>query len=205
MATDTQTDVSASAVLMERRHRITVAEYHRMLESGSLGDEPRVELLEGVILDKMTKDPPHVIATDLIDDLLHLLLPPGYFVSMGNPVTIEERDSEAEPDAQVFRGTPRDYAGRRRTQRDAALVIEVSDTSYRVDRGQKWITYAAAGIPVYWVVDLNRRVLEVHSEPAGAGDAARYARSQTFGPDDEAPIVLDGREAARFAVRDILP
>ncbi len=176
-----------------------------MLDAGALGDDPRVELLEGVILDKMSKNPPHVLATDLLQYLFFRLLPPGFFVSMGNPVTIEERDSEPEPDAQVLRGELRDYAGRRRTPADALIVVEVSDTSYRIDRDQKWSTYAASDVPAYWIVDLNRRRLEIHTEPTGDGDSARYARSQTLGPDDEVPLVLDGREVARFVVKDILP
>lgn len=193
------------AVLVEKRHRITVAEFHRMCEAGVFGVEPRVELLEGVILDKMTKGQPHVIATDLIDDLLHRITPAGYHVVMGNPLTIEERRSEPEPDAMIIRGAIRDYTDRRRTPADAALVIEVSETSYDIDRSPKWATYAATRVPVYWIVDLNEHRLEVFTNPAGEGLTAYYAQSQILAPDDEVPLVLDGREVARFAVRDILP
>jgi Uma2 family endonuclease len=193
--------------LFELRHRITVAEYHQMIDAGVFGPEPRVELLEGVIIDKMTKNPPHVLATDLLDDLLHHLLPrgSGYCISMGNPVTIEDRDGEPEPDAMVLRGSPRDYTGRRRTPADAALIIEVSDTSYHYDRFVKRVTYAAARVPIYWILDLNSRQLEVHTEPAGQGEDASYTRVQVPGPDDEIPLILDGREVARFIVSEILP
>ena len=61
------------------------------------------------------------------------------------------------------------------------------------------------GIPIYWIVDLNRGRLEVHSEPMGQGDAAVYTRTQILGPDDEVSLILDGREVARFAAREILP
>ena len=193
--------------LMERRHRITVDEYHRMIESGAFGPEPRVELLEGVIVEKMIKKPPHIIATDLLEDLLHHLIPRGngYFITMSNPVTIEERDGEPEPDAGVYRGSIRDIATRRRTPADAALLAEVSDTSYNYDRQVKWVIYAAARVPVYWIVDLNRRQLEVHTEPNGEGETAVYARTQIFGPDDLVPLTLDDREVGRFLVREILP
>jgi Uma2 family endonuclease len=193
--------------LFDVRHRITVAEYHRMTEAGTFGPESRVELLEGVIVDKITKKTPHVHATDLSEDLLHHFLPrgSGYFASMGNPVTIEERDGEPEPDAMVVRGSLKDFAGRRRMPADLALVIEVADKSYQIDRFVKWVTYAAARIPIYWIVDLNRSRLEVHSEPLGAGEAAVYTRTQILGPDDEVSLILDGREVARFAAREILP
>lgn len=191
--------------LLAQRRRITVEEYHLMGDLGLLGEGRRCELIEGVIVDKMTKNPPHVLATDLIGEIFHRLVPIGFFVSMGNPLTVVERDSEPEPDAQILRGSPRDFLNRRRTQRDAALVVEVADSSYRIDRKSKWSTYAAAGVPIYWLLDLNRRRLEVHTGPIGDGRTGRYETTQLLGPDDEATIVLDGREVARFFVRDILP
>jgi Uma2 family endonuclease len=197
----------APGSLLDFRHRITVEEYHRMVDVGVFGPEPRLELLEGVLIDKMTKNPPHIVATDLLEELLHHLLPrgSGYCITMGNPVTIEDRDSEPEPDAMIVRGNLRDYAGRRRTPADVALVIEVASTSYAYDRSSKWVAYAVARVPIYWIVDLGRRRLEIHSEPAGQGETAYYGLTQVLGQDDEVALVLDGREIARFAVREILP
>ncbi len=131
--------------------------------------------------------------------------PEGYFVSRRSPLTIRDRDGEPEPDVLVLRGKIRDYADRERTPADAALLAEVSDTSYDYDRRAKWVTYAAARVPVYWIVDVNRRRLEVHTEPTGEGEAAVYGRTQIFGPDDEVPLILDGREVGRFPVKEILP
>jgi Uma2 family endonuclease len=207
MATDILDEPSTKNVLFDVRHRITVAEYHRMADADAFGPEARVELLEGVIVDKMTKKTPHVHATDLSEDLLHHYLPRGssYFASMGNPVTIEERDGEPEPDAMVVRGSLNEFAGRRRTPADLALVIEVSDTSYQIDRFVKWVTYAAARIPIYWIVDLNRGRLEVHTEPKGKGETAEYTHTQILGPDDEVSLILDGREVTRFPASEILP
>ena len=197
----------SSGSLLDFRHRITVKEYHRMAEAGVFGPEPRLELLEGVLIDKMTKNPPHVLATDLLEELLHRLLPrgSGYCISMGNPVTIEDRDGEPEPDAMILRGNLRDYTGRRRAPADVALVIEVASTSYAFDRSSKWVAYAVARVPIYWIVDIGRRRLEIHSGPAGQGETAYYGLTQILGQDDEVALVLDGREIARFAVREILP
>lgn len=191
--------------LFEQRERITVAQYHRMIELGIYDSDSRVELIEGVIVAKMGKNEPHMTSTDMVQIVLTSFLPPGFFLTMGNPLTIVERDSEPEPDAQIFRGHPRDYRGRRRTQRDAALVVEVSDSSYRMDRYRKWVTYAGAGVRIYWIVDVNRNRLEVHTDPTGSGPEARYATTQVLGPDDEVGLILDDREVARFAVREILP
>ena len=155
----------------------------------------------------MTKNPPHVLATILLEELFHHLLPrgSGYCITMGNPVTIEDRHGEPEPDVVILRGNPRDYAGRKQTPADAALVVEVANTSYAYDRYSKWITYAGGRVPIYWIVDLGRRRLEIHSEPAGQAETAYYGLTKILGQDDEIALVLDGREIARFVIRDILP
>lgn len=206
MATDTQTlPAPASDPLFENRHSITVDEYFQIIESGALGSEPRTELIDGVIVDKMTKNSPHIIATDLVQYLFIRLVPAGYFFTMGNPVVIEVLNSVPEPDAMVVRGGPRDIRGRGRTPAVTALAVEVADTSYALDRTRKSKLYAAAGIPVFWLLDLNRRRLEIFSNPTGQGDQARYDKVETFEESDEAPLVLDGQEAARFRVSEILP
>lgn len=193
------------AVLLEHRHRITVAEFDRMCETGIFGGNPRVELLEGIILEKTTKSQPHVIATDLIDSLLHRLLPSGYHVVMGNSITMKERDMELEPDAMIVRGAIRDYTHRRRTPADVALIIEVAEPSYRADRHTKYAIYAAARVPAYWIVDLNRARVEIHTDPRGEGETAHYAAARLLDPADEIVLSLDGREVGRFAAREILP
>lgn len=198
---------SIGALLMQRRRRIAVDDYHRIIDAGVFGPEPKFELVEGVIVEKTRKTPPHAATRDLLGYLLPDLLPRGcgYFGSMTTPVTIEARDGQPEPDAAILRGHFRDYASRRRTPADIAQVIEVADTSYDYNRQVKWVTYAAARVPVYWIVDVNRRRLEIHTEPTGEGESAVYARTQVFGPDDQVPLTLDGREFGRFLVREILP
>jgi Uma2 family endonuclease len=191
--------------LLDFRHRITVDEYHHMLDSGVFGPEPRVELLEGVVVDKMTKNPPHNLACDLIQHLLSSLMPNGYYLSMGTSMTIEEREGEPEPDALVLRGKPRDYKDRKRTAADSALIIEVSDTSYTYDRHQKAIVYAAVGVPVYWILDLNRNRLEILTKPVKQEQGSYYSHTTIYGLDDEIPLILDGKEITRFAAREVLP
>lgn len=194
-------DLADDLLLFARRRRITVELYDKMTELGLLTPEDRVELIEGVIVEKMTKNPPHIVATELLGHVLPRLVPEGWYVSSGNPVTLAQSDSEPEPDTQVVRGNPRDYLQRKHGPADAALVVEVSDSSYTFDRRIKWRLYAAEGVPLFWLLDVNRRVLEVHSDPAPEG----YRATQTLGPNDEAALVLDGREVARLRVLDVLP
>ncbi len=212
MATDTQSQTQtetqpmpASDPVYEHRHPITVEEYFQIVNSGALGPEPKVELIEGIIVDKMTKNDPHIIATDLVQILLGRLMPPGYYSSMGNPVIIKARNSVPEPDAVVARGNPRDIRGHGRLPDSTALAVEVADTSYSLDRSRKSKLYASAGIPVFWLLDLNRRRLEIFSNPSGQGDQAQYDKLETFEETAEAPFVLDAQEIARFRVSEILP
>lgn len=197
--------VAGSDPLFEHRHQITVEEYFQIIESGALGPEPRVELIEGIIIDKMTKNHPHIIASDLVQILFGRLMPPGYFSSMGNPVVMEALNSMPEPDAVVARGNPREVRGYGRTPAVTALAVEVADTSYAIDRSRKSKLYAKAGIPIFWLLDVNRRRLEVFSNPTGQDGQARSGKAEVFEENDEAPFVLDGREIARFRVGEILP
>ena len=85
-----------------------------------------------------------------------------------------------------------------------ALVVEVTETSHRKDR--KALTrYAWAGIPVVWIVDLVGRTIEVHSNPTGPAAPAGYRETTVYREGDEIPVFLDGREAGRLAVGELLP
>jgi Uma2 family endonuclease len=197
------------AAVLKVRHRITVDEFRRMAAAGALGHEPRrYELIKGVIVERMSEGADHVQSCMLLEDLLHRIVPLGYVPTMGHPVTDEEDDSAPIPDAMVLRGRIRDYAGRDLTPADAALVIEVSNTSLPRDRGWKKDLYAEMGVPVYWVLNLVDRCLEVYRDPL----RPRGARVATYATEEppksarsQARLVLDGREVARFRVSEILP
>ena len=183
--------------------RLSVDQYHRMIREGILTEDDRVELLEGLLVAKMTKNPPHIVATDLLQAALPRIVPAGWFVSMQNPVTME--DSEPEPDARVVRGQPRDYVGRRAGPGDVALVVEVADTSLPSDRGIKKRIYARAGIAYYWIINLSDGRLEVYDDPTGPAEEPDYRGRRDFGPLDTVPLMIEGREVGRLDVRELLP
>lgn len=195
------------AAILRQRRRVRIAEFHRIAESGLLGDDPRrLELIEGVIVTRMAENPPHMTGCDLVQAVLTRLVPAGYFVSMAHPVTIEGRDSEPVPDAMVVRGAIRDFAGRRRTPADAALVVEVSDTSLDFDRGAKAATYAAAGVAAYYLINLPGRVVELRTEPRADDEGpASYARLRRYRPGSRVPLILDGVTVGHFQAREVLP
>src|SRR2546421_6492315 len=80
---------------------LTVEQYHTMIEAGVLTDDDPVELLEGVLVFKMPKNPRHRLAVRLLLDAINGLLPPGWHTQSQEPVTLE--DGEPEPDGAVVR------------------------------------------------------------------------------------------------------
>jgi len=185
--------------------RLSVEKYHEMIDAGILTDDDPVELLEGVLVYKMPKKLPHRVTTQMTREAIARLLPPGWYVDAQEPVTTE--DSEPEPDIAVIRGERRDYLhlDRHPGPGDVALVIEVSDTTLRRDRGLKKRLYARAGIPVYLIINLPERQIEVYTSPTGEAEEPDYQQRQDYGPDDEVPIIIEGREVGRLLAREILP
>jgi Uma2 family endonuclease len=174
-----------------------------MIRTGILTDDDPVELLEGWLVYKMPKNPPHRVATRLLRQALESLGLVGWYVDAQGPITTA--DSEPEPDAVVVRGDTRQYLDRHPGPPDVALIVEVADTTLARDRTSKKRLYAVALIPVYWIVNLPEKQVEVYSDPTGPGDQPNYRSRQVFGPADEVPVVVEGREVGRLAVRELLP
>lgn len=145
--------------------RFTVAEYQRLGEAGILTEDDSVELLEGLIVPKMTKNPRHDATVDILVQLLLRLLPAAWS-PRGQNVLLTS-DSAPEPDVAVVRGQPQDYWTQHPTAASAALVIEVAESSLQLDRKKRHI-YARAGIETYWIVDLNSHSIEVFTQPKPA-------------------------------------
>jgi Uma2 family endonuclease len=184
-------------------YRLTVKQYEAMAEAGILTEDDPIEFLEGWLVEKMTKNPPHLVATALLLNLINRLLPAGWFLTVQDPIaTLHGRP---EPDLAVIRGEPRDYLGRRPTAKDIAFVVEVADTSLDQDRGLKKRAYAEVGIVLYWIVNLIDRRIEVYTDPTGPAEEPGYRQRRDIGPADEIPVVLDGNEIGRLPVRELLP
>lgn len=183
--------------------RFSVDQYHAMIQASILTEDDPVELLEGWLITKMPKNPRHTLVTQLARDLLASLLPPGWYINIQEPITTAE--SEPEPDVVVVRGERRQYPDHHPGPQDIALVIEVADSSLRRDQTLKKRIYAAAGISVYWIVNLIDGQIEVYSEPSGSHEQPDYHQQQNYGLEDAVPVVVDGQEVGRLSVQDLLP
>ena len=184
--------------------RITAEEFGRMIDRDVFDARRRIELWDGELVETMPKNQPHQFALIQLTRLLLRLAPDDWTVSPEGSIALDETRVPI-PDLAVLRGGPREYQSRRPTAPDAAILVEIADTSIRKDLGPTLTAYAAASISVYWVVNLNARRVEVYDNPTVTADGASYAERREYGPDDEVPVVLDGAEVGRVAVKDILP
>ena len=183
--------------------RFSVEQYHAMIHADILTEDDPVELLEGWLVTKMSKNPKHRVATRLVRQALESVISPGWYVDSQEPLTTA--DSEPEPDVMVVRGETRQYPDRHPGPQDVALVVEVADSSLQRDRSLKKRLYAAAGISVYWIVNLLDGQIEVYTEPSGPTDQPDYRQQQNYGSADAVPIVIEDREVGRLTVQDLLP
>jgi Uma2 family endonuclease len=182
--------------------RWSVEQYHEMLRAGILMDGDPVELLEGWLITKMSKSPSHSGVNRLLSRRVEAIVPPGWHVITQDPITLDT--SEPEPDTAVVRGQIQDHAARHPGPGEVGLLVEVADSSLTRDRGWKKRIYARARIPVYWIVNLVDCQVEVYTQPSGPAEQPDYAQRQELGLDDSVPVILDGQEVGRLAVRDFL-
>jgi Uma2 family endonuclease len=183
--------------------RFTSAEYHRMLDLGIIDREEKLELLDGYLVLKMPQKPGHRTAVTCLSLQLPGRLPSGWLVMTQCPISLGLWNPE--PDGAIVRGGIADYKGRDPIATDFGIVIEVSDSSLELDRTAKGRTYARAGIPVYWIVNVEDGQIEVYTEPNPTANPPEYGSRTDYRPGDTLPIVLAGTVVGTIAVNDLLP
>lgn len=129
----------------------TVEEYHRIAEAGIFDPSERVELLEGKIIWMVAKGTSHRSAVGRTYKLLEHRIGDKACIAIQDPVKLSER-SEPEPDIAVVKIDPLDYADHHPTPTEIYLIIEVADSSLKLDTEIKAKAYSQAGIKDYWVL-----------------------------------------------------
>ncbi len=180
--------------------RLTVDQYDQMVENGILPETNRFELINGRLVEKDVKNPAHSIATECARRSIERLLPPGWCTRQEQPVRIPNRRSEPEPDVSVVRGAVKDYVNRHPDPDDVALVVEVTRSSVAKDRALSRV-YGRGGIPVYWIVNVPRRRLEVYEGPTGGAYPAPTFLAET----EWVELIVRGQVVGQIAVADLLP
>lgn len=191
--------------------RLTVEQYHRMIRQGILREGEPVELLDGQLERKdrsaagenpMTVTAAHATVVGKVDDLNPRFKRFGCHIRIQQPITLPPYD-EPEPDAAIVRGAIGDYTRRHPTVKDILCVIEVADSSLAGDRTRKQRIYANGGIPVYVILNIADREVEVYSQPLpGKG---RYGKCTTLSAKQRLTLPVPQGKQITIPVRQLLP
>lgn len=158
-----------------------------MIDAGVFDSSDKVELIGGFITPMAPVGPEH---NGSLFELTKLFAPVAekFVIALQAIVAVSE-GQVLEPDFALMAPRADKYMTALPRAADVLLVIESAASSIQSDRHVKLPIYAAAGIPEYWIVDLNEKTLEVHREPIGEG----YAHQQTLAGDDVAsPLTCPG-------------
>lgn len=161
-------------------HRLDLESYNHMVSLGALEGEP-VELLEGLLVEVMS--PQSTEHATVIERLTRHLARARARLRVQLPLEVPP-DSEPEPDLALVEGEPSPGSH----PRTALLVVEVSFSSLRIDRGVKAELYGRAGVPTYWLVDVLGKAVEVRTDPSPDG----YRRCELYGLDAVVPSPDEG-------------
>lgn len=155
--------------------RFTLSMFDRVLETGVIGDDPRVELLDGQIVEMEPVNTPHVNRVKDLYDRLQSLFSDRTDIYSQSPIELPQ-DGRPQPDLSILKsGSAREHLP---MPEDVLLLIEVSDSTLEKDRNAKLALYARDGIQEYWIVNLQDDQLEVYRDP----QRERYATSFTVKP-----------------------
>jgi Uma2 family endonuclease len=177
-------------------------EYERLVDIGLFMGE-RLELLDGVLVVREPQGSPHAAIAGTVGGVLAAAFGRGWHARLHSPLALGDF-SEPEPDVAIVAGESKDYIAAHPST--AALVVEVADSSLRLDRRFKAAIYARAGLREYWIVNLVDRTVEVHREPqapAGAAEDWSYRTIDVLRPPSHVTPLAIPRSP--IAVADLLP
>lgn len=160
----------------------SVDEYHRLIDAGFL-DNKHVELLDGEIVEMSPEGIPHADLSDEAATYLRGLLGDRAKVREGKPITLSNQ-SEPEPDLCICQNIR--YNAHHPYPENIFWVIEYSNSSLEKDLTVKLLTYAAAAIQEYWVVNLKARKVIVFRDPADR----EYQQKQTLSQGNITPLAF---------------
>jgi Uma2 family endonuclease len=151
-----------------RRRRFTVDDYYRIGAAGVFGENDRVELIQGEIIEMFPIGTRHAGCVNRLNRIFAGRLGERAVVAVQNPVRVSDL-TEPQPDLAVLEPRADGYAAAHPRPQDALLLVEVADTSLAYDRDVKAPLYAVAGITELWIIDLEGDRIEMFRDPASDG------------------------------------
>lgn len=182
--------------IAERPERLfTREDYHAMLKAGILGEDDRVELINGKIIAMMPIGPWHASSSARLNHILNRIYGERALIVVGNPVGLGDR-SEPQPDITVLRRRDDYYSERHPEPKDVLLLIEISDSTLNYDLNKKHDLYASHGISEFWVVDGQRHCVHVFRAPLNGV----FSESQVLNVGDS--LTLPGCDGTTLGVSE---
>jgi Uma2 family endonuclease len=162
-----------------------------MVQAGILGEDERVELLDGEVREMSPVGSRHVACINRLNTLLNLHVRGQAIVSIQNPIRLSDL-SEPQPDIAVLHARSDYYNAALPVPDDVLLVVEVADSSLEYDRDEKLPRYAQANIAEVWLVDLVHDTLERYVRPLHGryAESTVFQRGESFMTDLLSPLAL---------------
>ncbi|MCB0062485.1 MAG: Uma2 family endonuclease [Caldilineaceae bacterium] len=184
--------------------RFSLTEFQHLVELGIFGEDERIELLDGLLVEMSPINPRHAECVDNLNETFTVLLHRKARVRVQSPITLEGQSSQPQPGVSVAVRRAEGYGERHMNAAEIFLLIEVADSSLNSDQTDKLKLYAAAGIPEYWIVNLVDNQLEVYQEPyfSATGEGA-YKRKRTYSREET--VAPQSFPECEVALTDILP
>jgi Uma2 family endonuclease len=167
-----------------QRRQFTIDDFSRMVDAGILGEDDRVELIDGEVCEMSPIGARHAGLVIRLTSLLSEKLAGRAMISVQNPVILSDI-TEPQPDLVLLKPRADYYMDSLPRPSDVLIVIEVADTTLEYDRDEKIPRYAEANIPEAWLVDANRDEVLRYSRPA-----TMYQDTQIFRRNDKLPSVV---------------
>jgi Uma2 family endonuclease len=183
--------------------RFTVAQYQKMIAEGIISANAHVELLNGKVVNKMARNPPHDTSLSLTQRELEAALSAEWYIRVQMAVVLG-KSGQPEPDIAVVLAPIERYFKQHPVLKDVGMLVEVADSSLLQDRRDKAPIYAGGRIPWFWIVNVAERIVEVYSDPKG-GASPEYRKHEDYAIGDKVPVVLGGKIAGHVVVARILP
>jgi Uma2 family endonuclease len=161
--------------------KFTADEYERLVELGIFGEDERLELIDGDIVEMAPIGHRHAACASNLHALFCAGLGPRAFVWGNGPARVAI-GSVPQPDLALLR--PRSYQTGAPRPDDVLLIVEAAESSLRYDRTVKLRLYARAGIAEYWIVDVAGGAIESYRSPEGETyrERRRFGRGESLAP-----------------------
>ncbi|HZL35385.1 MAG TPA: Uma2 family endonuclease [Tepidisphaeraceae bacterium] len=195
-------DIAGPDVPPYPQRKFTVREYHRLMDSGALHPALRTELVEGWVVDKMTRHARHDSTLQLAADVLQRRTGPSWRLRQQSAITMD--DGEPEPDLVIVPGPVLRFRHAHPRPFDVVLLIEVSDSTLAYDRGSKCRDYARNGIARYWVLNVVGGKVEVYEDPTGPNESPSYLTIRSYGAGEAVPLILRDQTFESIPVNELL-